>query len=430
MSLDKRSPTIPAIARWKWGVVWLLFLATTINYMDRQTVQATSTHLINEFFDGKEAGYGQVESAFKYAYAFALIFSGFLVDRFNVRWFYLGALLVWSTAGVLTGVVHSLVALVACRVVLGFAEAFNWPCAISVVRRILPLEARSLANGLFHGGASIGAAATPILAWAMIGPNGENWRTLFIVVGLAGGIWALLWLVFIRGERVREIERKEPPTPERDPEGEGPAPAEVRLTLGRVLLGRKFFVTLMVSLTVNLCWHFFRAWLPRILKKDLGYSEHQMLWMMAAFFVSADLGCMSAGYVTRRLTTAGLSVERCRKLVSVGTSLLCLLAVPVALLPTSWLTIPLILVVAAGAMGGFANMFSLVQETSARHTATIVGIAGAVPWFVLAALDPIIGRLADQSGTFAHAVMVIACVPLVGSCAGWFWPEPRRRVAV
>ena len=191
------SPTSPpntsfranSIPSWKWGIVWLLFLATMINYMDRQTMQVTSSHLIRQFFNGKERGYGEVESAFQYAFALSQILAGFLVDRFNVRWFYLGALLVWSAAGLFTGLVTTIEALILCRVVLGMAEAFNWPCAVSVVRRVMPLEARSMANGIFHSGASIGAAVTPILAWMIIGPGGENWQKLFIVVGGAGGVW-------------------------------------------------------------------------------------------------------------------------------------------------------------------------------------------------------------------------------------------------
>src|SRR5262249_5818415 len=154
------------------------------------------------------------------------------------------------------------------------------------------------------------------------GPSGENWRSLFIVVGAAGGVWALLWCLMVRGERVREIEKKEPPS---DSWATAAAPP-----FHQVFLGRLFWITLTVSLTVNVCWHFFRAWLPRILRKDLDYSEGEMLWMLAGFFVAADVGSLLAGYVTRHLTRAGISVERSRKLVSTLTSLLCLLAIPVA----------------------------------------------------------------------------------------------------
>jgi ACS family hexuronate transporter-like MFS transporter len=412
-----------AIPSWKWSLIWLLFLATLINYMDRQTMQATSSHQIREFFDGKEKGYGQVESAFQYAYALFQVVAGVLVDRFNVRWFYLGALVVWSAAGFCTGLVGTVEALILCRVVLGAAEAFNWPCAITVVRRVLPLEARSMANGIFHSGASFGAAVTPLLALAMIGPNGENWRLIFLVVGAAGLIWVVLWLIVVRGERARAIEKPLPSAAE---------PAEVaalRTSFWHVFLSRLFWITLTVSIAVNVCWHFFRAWLPRILRKDLDYSEGQMLWMLAGFFVAADVGSVLAGWATRRLTVAGISVVRSRKLVTLATALLCLLAIPLALKPAAWLAVPLVLIVAAGAMGGFPNLFALGQETAPAHTAKVVGLAGAVPWLVLALLNPIIGGLADQSGTFAPTMIAVAFVPLLGALVGWLWPEDRSQAA-
>lgn len=418
MNVRRKIAPLPSIPRWKWGVVWLMFLATLINYMDRQTMQVTSTYLIDEFFGGKEEGYGRAESAFQYAFAFSQVFAGFLVDRYRVRWIYVGALLIWSGAGICTGFATTIQALLMCRVVLGIAESFNWPCAITIVRRILPLEARSLANGLFHSGASFGAAVTPILAWVMIRPDGSNWRSIFIVVGAIGCVWAVLWFYFIRGERGHEIERDDayPPSPH------GPA-ANIRFA--QVLLLRTFWITLMVSLTVNGCWHFFRAWLPRILKKDLHYDQSEMLWMLAGFFIAADVGSMLAGFFTRRLTHRGYSVERSRKIVSTCTSTLCLFAIPVAFSPPPWLAIPLVMIVAAGAMGGFANMFALAQETAPLHAAKVVGLVSCVPWLLLAMLNPTIGRLADQSGTFALSVMCVAFVPLIGSMAVWFWPEPR-----
>src|SRR5262249_41743765 len=161
-------------------------------------------------------------------------------------------------------------------------------------------------------------------------PGGEHWRRIFIVVGAFGGVWLLLWLVFIRGERAREIEHA-------DVSAIPSAESEQSVPFWEVPLGRRVWGGVMVSLTVNGCLDLFCAWLPRILKKDLGYTEQEMLWMLVCFFVAADLGCLLAGYGTRRLTLAGFSVERSRKLVSLGTSLLCLLAIPLTLKPAAWL---------------------------------------------------------------------------------------------
>jgi MFS-type transporter involved in bile tolerance (Atg22 family) len=85
----------------------------------------------------------------------------------------------------------------------------------------------------------------------------------------------------------------------------------------------------------------------------------------------------------------------------------------------------LILIVAAGAMGGFANMFSLGQEVCPEHTGKIVGIGGAIPWVVLSILQPIIGALRDELGTFTPMLIAIAFVPIIGAFVLLAWPRSR-----
>src|SRR6201993_3309477 len=90
---------------WKWWACGLLLLATTINYMDRLTLTQTSKRVMKALeFD--ESGYGELESAFAYAFALGAVLVGWMADRWNVRWLYPAALLIWSMAGFLTGLVN------------------------------------------------------------------------------------------------------------------------------------------------------------------------------------------------------------------------------------------------------------------------------------------------------------------------------------
>src|SRR6266540_1596675 len=254
----------PAIEPWRWRVIWLMFLATMINYMDRQALGATSRFIKNEFCLTEE-GYGWIEFWFGLAYGLFQVPAGFLSDRLHLRWLYAGALFLWSAAGFATGLAQSVVALMTCRIVLGIGEAFNWPCAVGIVRRIIPLESRGLANGIFHSGASIGAVLTPLVV-LVVAPKGEHWRLVFQLIG-----------------------------------------------------------------ALSLVWHFYRMGMPRFLEVELKFSSEGVKWGLAGFFLAADLGSMGAGYMTRRLARSGFSVERSRKLVLLGTSLLCLLSTPAAL---------------------------------------------------------------------------------------------------
>src|SRR6478672_2020098 len=153
-----RDSTLPVgtIEPWRWRVVWLMFLATMLNYADRQALGAAS-EFVKRDFRLDEEGYGWLEFWFGIAYGLCQVPAGFLADRLHLRWLYAFALLIWSAAGFATGLAGSVVVLMACRVALGVGEAFNWPCAVGVVRRLIPLESRGLANGIFHGGASVGA---------------------------------------------------------------------------------------------------------------------------------------------------------------------------------------------------------------------------------------------------------------------------------
>jgi ACS family hexuronate transporter-like MFS transporter len=427
-----RDPLAPHIDPWRWGVVWLMFLATMINYMDRQAMQVTSSHIIAEFTPqfiergyGPEEGYGVVESVFNFAFAASQIIAGLIADRLRLRWVYAVALLVWSAAGLFTGLAETLTMLFACRIILGFGEAFNWPCAVHVVKRVMPHESRSLANGIFHSGASIGAAVMPLLAVALLSPvvGGQadpRWRWLFIGVGALGGMWALLWFWLIRGRRAEVIEH---PATE---EIAARAQTDVRPPFWEVFTLQKFWLALAFGTSVNLFWHFLRVWLPRILKTDLKLGENEMLLTVTGFFVAADVGSMIAGWTTRRLTRSGFSIVQSRKFVMIGTSSLCLLTVPAVWINRPEVSLPLIILSAAGAMGGFANYFALTQDVSPHHTSFVVGIVGAVPWFVLADLHPRVGRWADRTGSFALAVFAVACVPLTGALIASIWPESSK----
>jgi ACS family hexuronate transporter-like MFS transporter len=155
---------------------------------------------------------------------------------------------------------------------LGFGESFNWPCAVSAVTRVFPPESRSFANSIFHGGASIGAIITPFIVIGLVGDQGENWRHVFLVTGAGGALWVFLWLWFVRGERAKVVD-----TPL--------LRADEAESVWSLFVNRKVWVTLFVGLCVNLFWHFFRTWLPRIYTEDLHMDGRNLQLLLALFFV-------------------------------------------------------------------------------------------------------------------------------------------------
>ena len=69
----------------KWRLCLLLFLATTLNYLDRQTMSILAPILQKEMGLDNEA-LGWLFAVFYYAYTFSQFAVGPLLDRLNLRW--------------------------------------------------------------------------------------------------------------------------------------------------------------------------------------------------------------------------------------------------------------------------------------------------------------------------------------------------------
>src|SRR5436305_9569714 len=170
---------------WKWWVCGLLLLATMLNYMDRLTLNLTGVQIMHDFrLD--ERGYGQLESAFAFAFALGAIVFGWLADRWPVRWLYPAAVLGWSVAGFSTGLAATFLQLLLCRALLGLFEAGNWPCALRTTQHILTPSERNLGNGILQSGAALGAILTPLIVIGLADLS-ETWQPLW--PGAGCGQW-------------------------------------------------------------------------------------------------------------------------------------------------------------------------------------------------------------------------------------------------
>ena len=166
-----------------WLMIGLAFLATVINYRDRQALSVIAPALREEFNMSNEA-YGYVLSAFMLAYTVSNGLSGPLLDRFGTRLGYAGSMAWWSTAGILHALVIGPWSRAGCRFLLGIGEAGNWPAGVRVVAEWFPARERALAAGIFNSGAAIGAIlAPPLVTWLVLT---YSWQTSFLVIGLTG----------------------------------------------------------------------------------------------------------------------------------------------------------------------------------------------------------------------------------------------------
>ena len=83
------------MTNWRWWLCSLLFVATTVNYLDRQVLSLTWEEFIKPEFHWTDAHYGQITGFFSIFYAIACLFAGKFVDWMGTKKGYLIAIGVW-----------------------------------------------------------------------------------------------------------------------------------------------------------------------------------------------------------------------------------------------------------------------------------------------------------------------------------------------
>ncbi len=182
-----------------WGICVLMLLATMLNYMDRQALAQQATEISRDLMLTNQ-DYGQLEFGFGMAFAVGGLVTGLAVDRFGPRWIYPAVLFGWSAVGFATGWVTTYRELFFYRLLLGFFESGQWPCALVTVQRLLSRRDRPLGNSILQSGASLGAIATPLVVLALTTGAADSWRLPFRVIGAIGAVWIVAWLAIVRSK--------------------------------------------------------------------------------------------------------------------------------------------------------------------------------------------------------------------------------------
>jgi ACS family hexuronate transporter-like MFS transporter len=394
--------------RWHWWVCCLLLMATMINYMDRLTLNLLAS-TINTDLGLSKRDYASIESGFALAFATGAILFGFIVDRWNVFWVYPLAVLAWSAAGFCTGFAQGFYTLLLCRVLLGAAEAANWPCALRTTQRILPPGDRAMGNSILQSGAAVGAVIIPLVMFALFDEkNPSTWRTPFLVVGAFGACWVIFWwssvrradLTLLHLEPAGSVQAEHAPPP-----------------LSRGMFVRRFCVLVVLVVTINMTWHFLRAWGPLYLQEKRHFTQSQTNFFSSAYYLFTDAGALIAGFVTLRLARGGMAVHSSRRLMFFCCALLTGLCTLLPYLPGGWILVATFLVVGFGSLGVFPNYYSFSQDLTVRHQGKVTGLLGCCCWVAMAIWQKAIGELVHFTGSYAPAFVISGLAPLIGFTA-------------
>ena len=393
----------PRSQAWIWWVSGLLLLATMLNYMDRQTLAVLSPRITKELSLNNE-GYGNIEFGFGWAFAFGSLFFGYLSDRISVKFLYPGVLLAWSFTGFLTGFCNNYESMLACRILLGFFESGHWPCALRTTKSILDSRNRTMGNSILQSGGAIGAILTPLVILMIVGNSDVEgaWRSPFIIIGLLGAVWAIIWLCSFRGTTI--------PAPLKESKNVSDTD---RGFLRECLTNRRFWTLVPVVICINLTWQLILAWLSKFLQEGRGASEQAALLFNSAYYIAADVGCIAAGLASLWLVRRGRSVHNSRLLVFAICAVFTSLTFVAARLPLGWGLYSVLLIVAAGSLGLFPVYYSLSQETSERHMGKTIGLLGALAWLVSGPTQKLFGRVVDETHSFDAGLAWAGLTPFI-----------------
>lgn len=351
----------PSLSRTRNWLIALLFFGTIINYVDRQVLSLLKPTISAEYGWG-DAEFAHFASASQLAAAAALLFVGWIIDRFGVRLAYGAAVAMWSVAGIAHAFAQGVTQFVSARVALVAFEAVNTPAAVKAAAEYLPLKQRTMGMGIVNTAPNIGNILAPltVVPFAVM----FGWKAAFIVTGLLGFVWLAFWIAGTK--RLRPLPRA------------AAAPVRASSTYGEALSDHKTWAIAGAKAITDMFWWFFIFWLPDLFNKVFKLSQSELVGPTALAFTLAAVGALSAGKLFGVLLGTGRSVNSARKTGMLLYALV-ILPIPLALLVESAWTAAAIIGLGLFAHQGFStNILGFAADAiPARRVATVMAI-GAI----------------------------------------------------
>ncbi len=198
-----------SIGNYRWRIAFLLLLATTINYIDRQVLGLLKP-VLEDQFGWSQVDFARMVTSFSLAYAIGLLVAGRVIDRLGTRIGFSLMVVFWSIAGMAHALARNVQTFMMARFALGLGEAGNFPASAKAVAEWFPSRERGIATGIFNAGPSIGVVVSVLVVPLILTSFG--WQSVFWVTGAAGFGWLILWWWFYhtpdREHRLSEEERE------------------------------------------------------------------------------------------------------------------------------------------------------------------------------------------------------------------------------
>jgi ACS family hexuronate transporter-like MFS transporter len=387
-----------------WLTVALLFLASFLNYLDRQTLSVLKPTIKSEF-QIDDAGYALVVNVFTFCYALAYIGSGWVVDKIGARLSLTIFMIGWSLATIACGLASSFFIFCTFRALLGIMEPGNFPATIRAMTLTAPIERRGFLMSLTGAGGTVGAvAAAPLIAWLA---SKFSWQTAFIVPGILGIILAVVWASTFR-------------EPASKPHSLGSRPQQ--FTWAELWKQPATWGIILARLISDPVWYYCLFWMPGYFQEQRGLSLQAAGYIGWIPFLVGNVGAISCAAFSDSIARRGVPGSTARRRILIGISCLGPL---VALVPHSGnlaVTVGLLSVAALVCLTWLLLLSPLIADTfPAGNVASVWAIAGTFGAAGAMAMNYLLGRITNASETqtmflvlgLLHPVAAVVLVSLV-----------------
>jgi ACS family hexuronate transporter-like MFS transporter len=344
----------------KWKLAILIFLATCLNYFDRQLIGLLKPVIGNEL-GWSEIDFSRIVTAFTAAYAIGLLLFGRFLDKIGIKWGYLLAVMAWTLASMGHALASTVGGFILARILLGLGEAGNFPAGIKAIAEWFPVKERGQATGFFNSGTSVGVVVAVLIVPIVMHYFG--WKGVFWATGVLGLLWTLAWIRFYK-PRKGSIEM---------PDEESAQP-DSWISLFRQ---KETWAYVAGKLFIDPIFWFFLFWLPSYFSSTFHIDLSKPSPELMIIYASTTMGSILGGYFSSQLINRGWSPLRSRKTVLLFFAILELGIITARYISDVWTAVALISVVVAIHQAWATNIFTLATDLfPKKNVSSVVGIGG------------------------------------------------------
>jgi len=410
----------PSGSRW---LVFMTVLAVYICMIDRIAISIAIIPMAED--NGwSPTVQGAVMSAFFLGYVTLQIPAGYLSDRFGGKWVLGLGVLFWSLFTLLTPASAALgiTVLLACRFLMGVAEAVTWPSIYSLYSRWVHPDRRASAVGLMNSGISGGSVIALICTPWLI--SVWSWQGAFYLYGLLGILWFAVWAPLARSRPADKTDWDTPNaalataeagavTDQNDVSAQTVYP---RLTVRGMLRSRAVWAIAIAHICINWSLYLVLSWFPTFVNRELG-ADLQLagLLALAPTIVSLVMAPL-AGRLFDRLVARGrdrLTVRRImQSLAFVGITAAMMAITLTDSLILSVTVITLSNALTAFSIGGFATNH---LDIAPNQSGLLMGVTNTLAAVSSSASVFVSGWIQDLSGGWDAVFLTAAGVSIFGA---------------